>query len=32
MAGDILPESTYFYIVQIEGETDARKGYLTLWR
>jgi gliding motility-associated-like protein len=32
LSGDYLPEGTYFYIVKIEGETDHRKGYLTLWR
>lgn len=32
IAGEYLPESTYYYIVQIEGEDDVRKGYLTLWR
>jgi gliding motility-associated-like protein len=30
--GDQLPEGTYFYIAKIEGESEARKGYLTLWR
>jgi gliding motility-associated-like protein len=30
--GDYLPESTYFYIIRIEGEQENRKGYLTLWR
>jgi gliding motility-associated-like protein len=32
LAGERLPESTYYYIVQIEGENETRKGYLTLWR
>ncbi len=32
LAGERLPESTYYYLVQIEGENDTRKGYLTLWR
>jgi len=30
--GDALPESTYFYLINIEGEDETRKGYLTLWR
>jgi len=30
--GEYLPESTYFYIIRIEGEQENRKGYLTLWR
>ncbi len=30
--GNELPAGTYYYIIQIEGETDARKDYLTLWR
>jgi gliding motility-associated-like protein len=32
LAGERLPESTYYYILQIEGENETRKGYLTLWR
>jgi gliding motility-associated-like protein len=32
LVGDRLPEGTYYYLVQIEGETETRKGYLTLWR
>ena len=32
LAGERLPESTYYYLVQIEGENETRKGYLTLWR
>lgn len=32
ISGDYLPEGTYFYIIQIEGESETRKGYLTLWR
>jgi gliding motility-associated-like protein len=32
IAGDRLPESTYYYIIRIDGEEKARKGYLTLWR
>lgn len=30
--GEQLPEATYYYLVQIEGENETRKGYLTLWR
>ncbi len=30
--GEELPAGTYFYIIQIEGETEPRKDYLTLWR
>ena len=30
--GEQLPEGTYYYLVQIEGENETRKGYLTLWR
>lgn len=32
LTGERLPESTYYYLVQIEGENETRKGYLTLWR
>jgi gliding motility-associated-like protein len=32
LTGERLPEGTYYYLVQIEGESDTRKGYLTLWR
>ena len=32
LTGERLPESTYYYIVQIEGENESRKGFLTLWR
>ena len=32
VAGDNLPEGTYYYLVQISGESEVRKGYLTLWR
>jgi gliding motility-associated-like protein len=30
--GEELPEGTYYYIIQIEGEAEPRKDYLTLWR
>ena len=30
--GEELPAGTYFYIIQIEGEAEPRKNYLTLWR
>ncbi|MEX1190085.1 MAG: gliding motility-associated C-terminal domain-containing protein, partial [Bacteroidia bacterium] len=30
--GDQLPEGTYFYLIRIDGDTEFRKGYLTLWR
>ncbi|HOY48369.1 MAG TPA: gliding motility-associated C-terminal domain-containing protein, partial [Flavobacteriales bacterium] len=30
--GNQLPESTYYYLIQIEGELGVRKGYITLWR
>jgi gliding motility-associated-like protein len=30
--GEELPEGTYFYLIKIEGESETRKGYLTLWR
>ena len=32
VAGDNLPEGTYYYLIQISGESEIRKGYLTLWR
>lgn len=32
LAGEQLPESTYYYLITIEGESAPRKGYLTLWR
>jgi gliding motility-associated-like protein len=32
LSGENLPESTYYYLIQIEGESEVRKGYLTLWR
>jgi gliding motility-associated-like protein len=32
LTGERLPEGTYYYLVQIEGESTTRKGYLTLWR
>ena len=32
LAGEQLPESTYYYLITIEGESEPRKGYLTLWR
>ena len=30
--GEKLPAGTYYYLVQIQGESGTRKGYLTLWR
>jgi gliding motility-associated-like protein len=30
--GNQLPEGTYYYLVQIQGEQAVRKGYFTLWR
>jgi gliding motility-associated-like protein len=30
--GDQLPEGTYYYLITIDGEEEARKGYLTIWR
>ena len=30
--GADLPESTYYYLIEIEGESQPRKGYFTLWR
>ncbi len=30
--GNNLPEGTYFYQIQIEGETEIRNGILTIWR
>ena len=30
--GEELPAGTYYYIIQIEGEAEPRKDYLTLWR
>jgi gliding motility-associated-like protein len=30
--GDRLPEGTYYYQIQIEGETEIRNGILTIWR
>lgn len=32
LAGDALPESTYYYILQFDFEFSPRVGYLTLWR
>jgi gliding motility-associated-like protein len=32
LQGNQLPESTYYYLIQIEGELGVRKGYITLWR
>jgi len=32
LMGEKLPESTYYYLITIEGENETRKGYLTLWR
>ncbi len=30
--GADLPESTYYYLIEIEDESQPRKGYFTLWR
>jgi gliding motility-associated-like protein len=30
--GTQLPEGTYYYVVNIEGESESRRGYFTLWR
>jgi gliding motility-associated-like protein len=30
--GDQLPESTYFYLLKVEGSEIDYKGYFTLWR
>jgi gliding motility-associated-like protein len=30
--GEKLPAGTYYYLLQIQGESGTRKGYLTLWR
>jgi gliding motility-associated-like protein len=30
--GNELPEGTYYYLVKIQGESETRKGYFTLWR
>jgi gliding motility-associated-like protein len=30
--GTQLPEGTYYYLVNIEGESESRRGYFTLWR
>ena len=30
--GDLLPEGTYYYQLQIEGEDEIRKDFITLWR
>jgi gliding motility-associated-like protein len=30
--GNNLTESTYYYIIIVEGENQPRKGYLTLWK
>ncbi len=32
LVGEELPEGIYFYLIQIPGETDAREGYITIWR
>jgi gliding motility-associated-like protein len=32
LAGDALPESTYYYILEFDFEFNPRVGYLTLWR
>jgi gliding motility-associated-like protein len=30
--GELLPEGTYYYTIEIEGETVPRQNFLTLWR
>jgi gliding motility-associated-like protein len=30
--GEELPEGTYYYIISIEGETENRLNFITLWR
>ena len=30
--GEVLPEGTYYYQLQIEGEVEIRKDFITLWR
>jgi len=30
--GEQLPEGTYYYFLNIEGETETRKDFITLWR
>jgi gliding motility-associated-like protein len=30
--GDLLPEGTYYYQLQIEGEDEILKDFITLWR
>lgn len=32
MFGEQLPEGTYYYLLNIEGETETRKDFITLWR
>jgi gliding motility-associated-like protein len=32
LSGRQLAEGTYYYLVNVEGESDARRGYFTLWR
>jgi hypothetical protein len=32
ISGGDLPESTYYYLLKIEGEQESRTGYFTLWR
>ncbi len=32
LQGTQLPESTYYYLLKVDGETETRKGYFTLWR
>ena len=30
--GGGLPDGTYYYVIQIEGENEPRTGTLTIWR
>ncbi|MFN5371542.1 MAG: Ig-like domain-containing protein [Bacteroidia bacterium] len=30
--GEQLPEGTYYYLLNIEGEVETRKDFITLWR
>ena len=31
-SGTEVPEGTYYYTIEIEGETVPRQNFLTLWR
>jgi gliding motility-associated-like protein len=32
LSGSQLAEGTYYYLVTVEGESEGRRGYVTLWR